>query len=55
MENLILGDKDMRVHTRRRLASAPEHANFSFLSKIEPKNFTESSKTSIGLMPWKKS
>jgi hypothetical protein len=33
----------MRVQTRRRLASAPEHANFSFLSKIEPKNFIEAS------------
>jgi hypothetical protein len=33
----------MGVQTRRRLASAPEHANFSFLSKIEPKNFTEAS------------
>jgi hypothetical protein len=31
----------MGVQTRRRLASAPEYANFSLLSKIEPKNFTE--------------
>jgi hypothetical protein len=33
----------MGVQTRRRLDSAPEYENFSLLSKIEPKNFTEAS------------
>jgi hypothetical protein len=33
-EYLILGDKDMGVQTRIRLANAPEHANFSLLYKI---------------------
>jgi hypothetical protein len=41
LENIILGDKDTRVHTRIRLESAPEHANFSLLFKIETKNFIE--------------
>jgi hypothetical protein len=31
----------MGVQTRRRLARALEHANFSLLSKIEPKTFSE--------------
>jgi hypothetical protein len=44
LENLILGDKDMGVQTRKRLASAPEYANFSLLSKIKPKNFIEANK-----------
>jgi hypothetical protein len=38
---MILGDTDTGVHTRRRLASPPEHATFTLLSKIEPKNFIE--------------
>ena len=33
-EYLILGDKDMGVQTRIRVANAPEHANFSLLYKI---------------------
>jgi hypothetical protein len=32
-KNLILGNKDTGVQTRRRLESALEHANFSLLSK----------------------
>jgi len=31
----------MGVKTRRRLASAPKYANFSLMSKIEPKKFAE--------------
>jgi hypothetical protein len=43
LENIILHDKDTRVQNRRILASALEYANFSLLSKIEPKNCIESS------------
>lgn len=39
-----LGDKDSRVHTRRKLICTLRHANFALLSKIEPKNFVEASK-----------
>jgi len=34
----------MGVQTRKRLASAPEYANFSLLSKIKLKNFIEANK-----------
>jgi hypothetical protein len=36
-------NKDTGFQTRRRLASSSEHANFSLLSKIEPKKFIETS------------
>jgi hypothetical protein len=43
-EELILGENNKGVQTRRQLIRSPEHANLSLLSKIEPKNFEEASK-----------
>jgi hypothetical protein len=42
-ENLILGDKNAKTQTRRKLASSSEQVNLSLLSKIEPKCFAEAS------------
>jgi hypothetical protein len=42
-ENLILGDKNVKTQTRRKLASTYEQVNLSLLSKIEPECFAEAS------------
>jgi hypothetical protein len=43
-EELILGENNKGFQTRRQLIKSPEHAIFSFLSKIEPKNLKEANK-----------
>jgi hypothetical protein len=40
-KNLILGNENAGVQTRKKLEISPKHANLSLLSKIEPKNFVE--------------
>jgi hypothetical protein len=42
-ENLMLGDKIVKTHTRRKLACSYECVNLSLLSKIELKCFEEAS------------
>ena len=41
--NLIIGDKDKGVQTRRKLIKASEQSQVAFLSMIEPNNFEEAS------------
>jgi hypothetical protein len=41
-ENLILGDKNAKTQTRRKLENSSEQMNLSLLSKVEPKCFAES-------------
>jgi hypothetical protein len=42
-ENRILGDKNVRTQTRRKLARSYEQMNISLFSKIEPKCFAKAS------------
>ncbi|XP_059076871.1 uncharacterized protein LOC131876101 [Cryptomeria japonica] len=42
-ESLVIGELDINIQTRRRLATTIKHAHFCLLSKIEPRNFDEAS------------
>jgi hypothetical protein len=42
-ESLILGDKNAKTHTRRKMERIFEQVNLSLLSKIDPKSFEEAS------------
>lgn len=47
LENQILGDRELRVHTRRKITITPKNANLTLLSKMEPKCFDKQEKISI--------